>query len=288
VIERVRAARERKFGPGAPETLSVMYRLGKAYRTAGRRQEAIRVWEQIREWQLATYKGSRFSPTLVTALAEAYWADGRPQEAERVWTEVVSRVRAKAGPRNLSSLLLVRYWVYHLTATGQFSKAVEVSGESLALCREGLAPEAAKVGPPDHPVSSSAILYGNALLDAGRFTEAEPVLREALDYMEHVNAGNKQKGDAWVADALRSRLGEALHRQGRHAEAEPLLLAGYAGMKEKDEKLPIGDRNLSNAAERLVRLYTALGRPDEAMKWQAERAKYPPETLPAPRESKDR
>jgi hypothetical protein len=64
-------------------------------------------------------------------------------------------------------------------------------------------------------------------------------------------------------------LGEALAGQKKYAEAEPLLLAGYKGMKEREATIPEPFRKvrLTEALERLVRLYEATGRKDEAAKW---------------------
>ena len=36
-----------------------------------------------------------------------------------------------------------------------------------------------------------------------------------------------------------------------------------------------GELRIPEALDRLIELYTALNKPDEAKKWQAERAKYP-------------
>ena len=92
------------------------------------------------------------------------------------------------------------------------------------------------------------------------------------------------RGD-WPGFDVRILLGEALIRQRRYAEAEPLLLAGYTGLvglMGKEANLEPSD--VAAAADRLAELYTALGNPAEAAKWQAERAKYPPEQAPRPRE----
>ena len=75
---------------------------------------------------------------------------------------------------------------------------------------------------------------------------------------------------------MQGQLGGALLAQTKYAEAEPLLLAGYAGLKEREQSIPAPRRvRLAEAADRLIELYTASGKPDERAKWQAERAKYP-------------
>jgi hypothetical protein len=69
-------------------------------------------------------------------------------------------------------------------------------------------------------------------------------------------------------------LGGALLGQQKYAEAEPLLLQGYEGMKQREATIPTqGKQRLPEAAERLVALYEATGRADEARAW---RAKLPP------------
>ena len=76
----------------------------------------------------------------------------------------------------------------------------------------------------------------------------------------------------------------ALLGQKRYAEAEPLLVAGYEGMGRQLPKIPPRFRGrLPEAADRLVDLYAAWGKPDEAARWRAERAKYPPPAAPPPR-----
>ena len=59
-------------------------------------------------------------------------------------------------------------------------------------------------------------------------------------------------------------------------EAEPLLRAGYEGMKQREKSIPPqGATRIPEALDRLLDLCTATSRPDEVKKWQAERAKYP-------------
>ena len=64
--------------------------------------------------------------------------------------------------------------------------------------------------------------------------------------------------------------------QKKYQGAEPLLLKGYEGMKQREKTMPpSGKKLLPEAIDRLIELYTATNRPEEAKRWQAERAKYP-------------
>jgi eukaryotic-like serine/threonine-protein kinase len=81
-------------------------------------------------------------------------------------------------------------------------------------------------------------------------------------------------------------LGGALLGQKKYAEAEPLLMKGYDGMKARAKTIPPASRDrLSEAVDWLIELYTATDQPDEVKKWREERAKYP-QVAPQPHEKK--
>jgi hypothetical protein len=86
---------------------------------------------------------------------------------------------------------------------------------------------------------------------------------------------------------LLTLVGGARLGQKNYAEAEPLLLKGYEGMQFREKTIPQqggGELRVPEALDRLIELYTALNRPDEAKKWQAEREKYPAMKKPETRE----
>jgi serine/threonine protein kinase len=77
--------------------------------------------------------------------------------------------------------------------------------------------------------------------------------------------------------AYQSELGEIRVQQKRYAEAEPLLRHAYDGLKEHAAKDPAaygpgspGRQRLTRALERLVHLYDAWGKKDEAVRWRKE------------------
>ena len=84
--------------------------------------------------------------------------------------------------------------------------------------------------------------------------------------------------NAWQAFNTQSMLGGALLGQKKYAEAEPLLVKGYEGLKTREKTIPKqggGELRIPEALDRLIELYTAMYKEDEAKKWRAERAKYP-------------
>ena len=118
---------------------------------------------------------------------------------------------------------------------------------------------------------------GGAYLAQKKWSEAEPPLRECAAFYE------KNQPNDWRTFDTRSLLGGALLGQKKLAEAEPLLLKGYEGLKLWGKVLePRDAQHIPEALDRLIELYTALGKPDEVKKWRAERAKYP-NVAPMPR-----
>ncbi len=130
---------------------------------------------------------------------------------------------------------------------------------SLASLLEQL-PQARKALPKDSPQLAGLLAQiGLGLLEQKKWTEAESLLRECLDIRE------KMQPDAWSTFNTKSVLGGALLGRKKYAEAEPLLLSGYEGMKQREKTIPEQAKvRLREALERLVQLYEATNRPDEA------------------------
>ncbi|MFO0843116.1 MAG: hypothetical protein U0797_12100 [Gemmataceae bacterium] len=77
-------------------------------------------------------------------------------------------------------------------------------------------------------------------------------------------------------------LATTLLRQKKYAEAEPMLLESYKEGVERIRQARLWHKRYpADVADRLIELYTALGKPDEVKRWRAERAKYDP-PAPAP------
>ena len=93
--------------------------------------------------------------------------------------------------------------------------------------------------------------------------DAEPLLSECLAIRA------KKEPDAWTTFNTKSLLGGALLGQKKYAAAEPLLRAGYEGMKEREIKLPPqGKVRMTEAVQRLIDLYTAWDQPHQAAEWR--------------------
>jgi hypothetical protein len=66
-------------------------------------------------------------------------------------------------------------------------------------------------------------------------------------------------------------LGDALLGQGKHADAEPILVAGYEGMKARERQIPrlLARHHVAEALGRVVSLYESWGKPEQASQWRS-------------------
>jgi len=119
------------------------------------------------------------------------------------------------------------------------------------------------------------VVRGRMLLLEKKPAEAEIKLRESLKIRQKVQP------DYWTTFETKSLLGEALLEQKKYAEAEPLMMSGYRGMKKREDKIPDREKvQLTKALERLVHLYDTWDKPDEAAKWRKELDKTEPAKNP--------
>jgi len=115
----------------------------------------------------------------------------------------------------------------------------------------------------DLNVTRTIDFLGRTLIRERKFPEAESFLRETLVISSNL-------ADPSFTSHFQSFLGEALVGEKKYADAEPLLLDGFRGIKENGN-LRFGNQAqaLIEAAQRLVDLYAAWGKPDLADKWRA-------------------
>jgi eukaryotic-like serine/threonine-protein kinase len=126
------------------------------------------------------------------------------------------------------------------------------TNEAVPLLREVLESSRAAL-PKDSPeLAGQLATVSLTLLTLKAWDEAEPLIHEALTIREKVQP------DAWTTFNTKSMLGGALLGQKKFAESEPLLLAGYEGLKQRETTIPEQSKvlRLPEALERLVQLYT--------------------------------
>jgi serine/threonine-protein kinase len=125
--------------------------------------------------------------------------------------------------------------------------------EALDLWRRSL--------PAKHPNISHALLgLGRVLTEKGQAQQAEPLLREALE----IRTSALPAGHIQIA-TVRGALGDCLIALRRYEEAESQLLESF---KVFDQKEPAQDRR--KAVARLVKLYQAWNRPEDAARYKSQ------------------
>ncbi|MEZ6018035.1 MAG: tetratricopeptide repeat protein [Planctomycetota bacterium] len=130
---------------------------------------------------------------------------------------------------------------------------------ALDLCRARLAAARASLPAGSVELASKLADCGLQLVRGGAASEAEQLLRECLA----IRAAAEP--DAWTSWNSRVLLGAALLGQGRRDEAEPLLLAGYRGLIERESSIPSRSRQaIDHAIGLLVRLYAEAGAAGDA------------------------
>ena len=140
--------------------------------------------------------------------------------------------------------------------------------EAELLFRVGLEAARKRFGADDPRTAGILAVRGLSLVRRGQWTEAEAILRECLAIREKVQP------DEWTTFNTRSLLGGSLLGQKKYAEAEPLIVSGYEGMKAREARIPPpGMPRFTDASERVVKLYEAWGKPDKAAEWRAKVAK---------------
>jgi non-specific serine/threonine protein kinase/serine/threonine-protein kinase len=251
---------------GPADTQNVMARelLARAYQQADRPADAVRLLEDGLR-QVRAVRGADHPDTirLGNSLANEYFRAGRPDEAVPIYEESLRYMRGRLGSDHPHTLSIADTLGRAYLAVGQPGKSLPLFAEFLAGRRKQLAN-----APSAYALSLAQVSLD--LLGAAEFAAAEPYLRECVTIRE------KKEPNDWRTFNTQSMLGGALLGQKKCADAEPLLLKGYEGMKAREKTIPKGgETRIAEALDRLIGLYTATNKPDEVKKYQELRAKYP-------------
>jgi tetratricopeptide (TPR) repeat protein len=258
LLERALTLRKLKLGDDHPDVLSSMSKLAASFWSLKRLDKSIPLFEEA--LRLQEQKLGRDHPeTLMTLgnLGVNYADAGRLNDAVGLLEEVQRAAARVPVLEWIESPLLETY-----AKAGDRAKALDLLERRIAKARTST---------PSGGSSLAGVLSsgGAAMLTLKEWKVAERVLREAYAIRR------KSQPDAWSTFNTQSFLGAALLGQKNYADAEPLLLQAYEGLKARETSIPsYGKIRLPETVDRLVELYTATNKPDEVKKWKAERAKY--------------
>jgi tetratricopeptide (TPR) repeat protein/tRNA A-37 threonylcarbamoyl transferase component Bud32 len=259
LLERNLQVRQAKLGDDHPDTLQSRNNLARAYRAQGKLDLAIPLFERtLKACEIKLGDDHPHTLTTRNNLAGAYQEAGQLDRAFSLFEKVVPQAQRKLGLAHPLTMLFKESWLKALEADRQYSRAVQVRNELLRVQRKTFASD-------DPRLATALAQLGHTLLAAQKPADAEPVLRECLTIR------SQKEPDAWTTFNTHALLGGALLGQKKYAEAEPLLVHGYQGMKQRVAKIPPASKNrLTEALTRLVQLHEATGKSDEAAKWRKE------------------
>ncbi len=275
LLEELLTATKAKFSPDHPETLGAMGNLASAYKALRQYDQALPLYEETLKVRKAKL-GPDHPKTLecMNNLAMGYHVTGQLDKAMPLYEATLTAIKAKSGPDHPNTL----------SCTHNLAKVyldAKKPDEAVKLIQTYVAGQRKQLGAESSPFPFVLAVVGNDLLNAQQFSAAEPYIRESVALRE------KNQPNAWNTFNSHSMLGEVLLRQQKYAEAEPLLLKGYEGMKQREKTIPPqASTRIPNALDQLVAIYTATNKPDEVKKWQAERVKYPAAKQPSSPEKK--
>jgi serine/threonine protein kinase/WD40 repeat protein len=252
---------ETKLEPDKPETLAGVHMRAHALEVS-KPSEAEPLFRRALEGYRKTQgPDSELALDLTRDVANLLDRTGRSAEAEPLYRDALERARKQFGPDDPRTVLgFVAPFGMSLVQQGKWSAAESLLRDALEQARK-------QFGPDDPRAAAIMAPYSLSLVEQGKWSAAEPVLRECLAIRE------KMQPDDWTTFNARSLLGGSLMGQKKYAEAEPLIIAGYEGMKAREAKIPRqGKSRMSDAELRVVKLYEDWGKKDKAALWRAKLA----------------
>jgi serine/threonine protein kinase/tetratricopeptide (TPR) repeat protein len=250
----------RRLGPDHPITLMYQNGLGALCRARRRYAEAEPLLTHAVEGARRQL-GADHPDTLhcESNLARLYFDQGQAAKAEPLLAHVLEARRRTLGAAHPDTLNALRGLVAVYQAEGRDDQAEPLFVEAVAVLRGRLGNE--------HPdVAEAVARFGENLLRQQKYTAAESALRESLAIRLKV-----LPADSAPLAINRGSLAASLAGQKKFAEAEPLLLAAYEGLKAQTPtaRAP-GQDSLAQVLARLIELYGAWGKPDQADRWRKE------------------
>jgi len=237
----------------------------------------------------------------LTDLAYVLWYERRLAEAETLSREAVAMARELTGNEHPDVLLPLRVLANVLDDQGKYPEAETLFREVVGIARKVYGNDNERLGvhlnnlagllrrrgklaesetldrewlewlqrlrsrlPADDPAIATALIARmNRLFEEAQFAEAEPLAMECLAIRE------KKLPGSWPTYNARSMLGGSLLGQKKYAEAEPLLLSAYKGLKQQQDIIPPYSRGcLAETLRRLAQLYEATGQSEKAAEWK--------------------
>ena len=243
-------AAEQVLGAEHPETLRYRAHVATALSNAGRNDEAVAEFERVLPVRARVLGADH--PDVLTMRANyaiALRALGRNDVAQAQMDEVYQRRRAVLGETHPETMRTLAFLAAMARDRGDLPRAEFLLQQAVDLFRQ--------VNGDDHP--ETLVMDNNRLA----IVRDRGDLERAIDGYARLLARAEKALPAglWHLDAIRGNYGKALYLDRRFAEAEPLVLASWRGLRAQ---FPDADPRVAGARTRVEELYRGMGEPDRA------------------------
>jgi serine/threonine protein kinase/tetratricopeptide (TPR) repeat protein len=245
------------FGDDNPNIAVSLNNLGDILRVEGKFAEAeTETRSSLAMMRKAFGNENQFVAYPLATLANVLRDDAKLPEAEAAERETLAMRTNSLGAehpeiaQSLNDLGVILAEQDHLT------DAERLLRQALAMRRKLLGNE--------HPDTLDSLNgLAKVLQQQGNLTEAESLARQCNDLYE------KLLPDDWRAFETSSLLGAIYLTQKKYADAEPLLIAGYDGLRLQEDRIPARDRRyLRETARYAMKLYRATSQAEKAAEWE--------------------
>ena len=227
-----------------PDRVKADQILGEILFLQGRIEQAGVIFERTLSAQRLLYKSNSKVAETLASMAQVRLAQGEVGAAEKLVREAISAHLDSGSTAHAKIGYLQTMLGTVLLQQSRNEEAATVLRDTLELfAKSGL--------PPDHLyVASTEHYLGEALAATGNFADAEAMFTAAT------NRWNRTNSPRWRSARSASALGEVLHREGKHQEAERYLVSSYRILAAD----PGVDRQTrEKARERIERYFTDTG-----------------------------
>ncbi len=255
LLEHVLRRQRDQLGDRHDRTRISMQYLTNLYLDDGRTEDAIGLFEE----DLAFHRelnGDDHADTLESmfTLAEAYNDVERWEDARKLFQECLDHRQTVPGPQNDRTLATLKALAGVLADLDRLEESVMLRQRLLTQQRQHQEEK-------ELPATLSTL--GRDLQKLRRYDEADAAFRECYEIRRRLERND------WHTFWVQVNIGDNLIDLQRYEDAERLLLAGYEGMRLRQDDISAKRQyRLIEAIEKLVRLYDAWQRGDEATFWR--------------------
>jgi len=259
ILEQAKAEMEDKLGQDDYRTLQCKSNLGFFYENTNRLDDAIDLFQEALRGQ-ETKLGLYHAQTLVSRnnLAHAFHVQGKFKEAYELLEQNY----------NMSKLYIGELHPQTLNSLGNLAQATismqdfEKGGDLLMKLADSNRQKYV-----DRPIAFANLLMSisEGLDQANQFSKVEILLRECLQ----IRAAKEP--DDWTTSNTKSLLGVALSKQGKHVEAESLLMESCLELKSHwNKNTSSSQQKMVDAMKRLISHYSLTAQEEPLNRWKQE------------------